>query len=318
VVINWFAAEVKNGRAYKTPNLINMMEALNWHPQSTEEQVFACLAKKQYSECIAFGTQAVEPMLTALSIAEKDDVPSIVRTLCALGDPRAIDVIGDALLGKDTDLRLNALESLERIQNSRAVPWLIKALMKYPDELQEKIASALNRLVPLNWSRDMLAPLLDSYKPELTVFILEILGRTGDTRALPVLKEKLANPLPQIRLACSKALALCGEPQWENIIRGEKEDFERLIIAGNTDALTILIRRLEDYDFEIRKSAAQAFQRIVKSGPEMLRREWGKIHKLITEPRKAETIVNLMSFDSSDSSTRDTGIGMEFPAAFPE
>lgn len=132
--------------------------------------------------------RAVEPLISALQ-----DEESMVRchaadSLGEIGDRRCVEGLIAALNDKDSSVRYSAVAALGKIGDPRAVPALL-ARMTDDDWViaRQNAAEAAVRLDPK--AIDSIANALKSADPRLRWEAAEWLGRVGDTRVLPALKE---------------------------------------------------------------------------------------------------------------------------------
>ena len=85
------------------------------------------------------------------------------------------------------------------------------------------------------------------------------LGNLGDKRAIRPLVSALGeNEYAFTRLAAASALSKLGEKKWEDIIKGDGEDYMRLGNCGDNRVLEPLVKALKDKDHSVRIKAARA------------------------------------------------------------
>ncbi len=85
------------------------------------------------------------------------------------------------------------------------------------------------------------------------------LGNLHDIRAImPLIRTLGEGAFPSVRTAAATALSKLGEKKWENIVKGEIEDYNRLGSSGDRRAIEPLLKALNDKDPNIRIHAASA------------------------------------------------------------
>ena len=137
------------------------------------------------------------------------------QTLGGWGEP-AIARDLEPLLADPADLVARiAAESLGRLGNAQSKAPLIAALKGRKPFVQEKIAWALGELRATE-AIGAVTELLATEQEALKVEAVRALGKTGDKRALPPLRQVLAsisalNPMPRTRVAALEALQAAGD-----------------------------------------------------------------------------------------------------------
>lgn len=141
------------------------------------------------------------------------------------------------------------------------------------------------------------------------------LGQLGDQRAIDPLIELLGDEDSSVRKFVASALAKLGEDGWRELIRGEKEDLDRLGSCGDQRAVKALVyalklvNRLDERSFLThRKAAARALVQITSSNPSFLKNIWQDIKGLVTTPHS-----DTYASGKSGRTHHDMGVGLTFP-----
>ncbi len=152
------------------------------------------------------------------------------------------DKIANDLLDSDMEVKLLAAAELGKMQNEAAVPVLVEAL-KFDD-------------------------------PYLTSEIINALINTGDSRAIPLFKEKVKAPHYRVRVACLRGLYKLAQeddtdvmPLLTDALRDEHPDVRKTgatFIGWKDDANAApgLVPCLKDEDERVRKAAVSALANI--------------------------------------------------------
>lgn len=174
---------------HATPAVTRAMIAhLGSEDRAVREAAVAALA-------LARDRDATEPLVAVLR-AHPDEALSVIRALGALGDPRALPALADALASaKDPVTKAHAVEALARIGDAHAVYVLLPCLDDTRDTRQPRRISAVWAF-PYNSRVDAAAvwairTLVDGKEP----FEVTAITRFPD----PVLPPDVAAEIPRIR-----------------------------------------------------------------------------------------------------------------------
>ncbi|MGI6312709.1 MAG: HEAT repeat domain-containing protein [Bacteroidales bacterium] len=91
---------------------------------------------------------------------------------------------------------------------------------------------------------DILVSSLKSGFDSLTLASCEALGNLGDKRATDILLNLLYHNNPGFRKAAADSLARRGEPQWQEIVRGDDKDIENLACSEDERVIRSLITNI--------------------------------------------------------------------------
>jgi HEAT repeat protein len=234
--------------------------------------------------------RAVDSLIKALEYQFDDVRKTAAEALIMLGGS-AIPPLVNALNGNNLDLCVRAAEVLGRLNDTRAVEPLIKALVNgnmRGGDLRKTSAKALADLGETQWqdfvsgdsgdflrlgdSRDArvvgpLVKVLSEGFPEFRASAAEALGKLGDQHAVDPLIKALGDNFGNVRKTAAKALADLGETQWQDLIKGDDDDFYRLAASSDPRVVDILIKALKDdsYGRKTGKAAARAMGKLDNS-----------------------------------------------------
>jgi HEAT repeat protein len=179
-----------------------------------EDQDFARLASSD--EYLA-----VELLIRFLNDYENDrhsaEYEHAEKALETAYHPGALEIFMKAIEPGNTDtVRRHAAEALGKIGDSVAVGPLLEALRNDENEDVRQWA-ALS------------------------------LGRIGDPKSLNAIWNAVSEPSGPLRRASSEALAKSGDPYWENLIKGDDEDYSRLGSDGSSRSVELLLSMIRNY-----------------------------------------------------------------------
>lgn len=222
------------------------------------------------------GAPAVEPLLVALrdsSPLAAGARPTIVETLGALGDARALAPLLAELRSPRADVRQATARALALLGNPVAIAALIDLFRQderaIGDEagvvcVWEEAASAL-----ASFGEPALAPLcaaLRDASPNVRAWSVVALGRLGDARALGLLVHMLADPTADVRAHAADALSSLGDiaafPALARMVRDDPDAFARgraayaLATFPGSATVDALLPALRDPDAEVRCAIA--------------------------------------------------------------
>lgn len=142
---------------------------------------------------------------------------------------------------KSHPLAPKAVEHLLK-QGDSALPFLASSLLRNKDSkvVDKLVSTDKNKVYNL---------LVDLLKKDGKIEnVVEVLGLIGDNRACVEIKPLLTHPNGNIRLQAANTLAKLGEPEWQQFIKNESEDFERLIKKSDPQLLSWYIENFKSND----------------------------------------------------------------------
>jgi HEAT repeat protein len=163
--------------------------------------------------------------------------------------PQLIELLRDAV----AEVKVAALSALVSLGDKRA---LMPALALTSDRnatVRNAAVTASKALNAFEFFRDGLS----DKDAGVRKAALENLGKLGDERAIPLLKDFLTDE-PAWRDAAATALGKLGHSKWDVWVNGDRDDFFRLAKSGDKEATQILVKAAASPSAEIRKAAAEA------------------------------------------------------------
>jgi HEAT repeat protein len=187
-----------------------------------------------------FGTQGTIPLLNALA-REKDKFSqrALIRCLGQVGDLKAIPSLIGCLRSSYFIVRQAAVSSLVRF-GPRIVNLLVPTLSYNTSDIDLLVKHAC-----------------DKYHPELQMRAIKALGGLEDHRAVSVLKELVAESLPDIQDAAGEALSQIGCAAW-----GRCCALKVLAEIGDESLIPRLAPSLRDHSDNVRLEAVRAIARM--------------------------------------------------------
>jgi HEAT repeat protein len=241
------------------------LQALDWHPETPEDELEFCVASGDLRRAASFGPAAVAPIARVL---KEGDYAQRVLAASVLGDlaaPAVLKPLLAALKDRDPLVRTAAADALARQQGPGAVNGLVGALKDRDRNVRSSAATALGRLGDELAVEPLMATLQDK-EWQVRAAALEALGRLGSRRALDPVAACLKDPDTEVRQHAAAAVGL----------------------LGSEASLEKLIPNLVDADAGVRQATAAALGRI---SPHWERSEFAQrmVEKLQTGPRHADS-----------------------------
>jgi HEAT repeat protein len=173
------------------------------------------------------------------------------------------------------EVRIQAASGLASIRSTLAIPRLIDILQRDEPWVAARIADQL-----VHYGSDAVPHLIDALRrgtdegplrTSAMQLVSRVLGLIGDMRACPVLRERLLDPEPEVRIAAASALGSAGtmsavtplldalnDPDWRVRARAASS----LATFSHPVALKPLAASLEDASWWVRQNAAEALTEI--------------------------------------------------------
>ena len=209
------------------------------------------------------GVADISSLLSKLQSKDANERIAAADALGRLSDTRAVQPLIEALNAGNSAVREAAASALGKIGDTRAVEPLIASLQDRNRDMRP--AAAATALGTLGDPRAVV-PLIDSLQNGASIFsglpwtVPEALGHLGDKRAIPPLTRALGYENARVRQTAAAALATLGEPKWQQWVKGDDADCERLGTSSDPAAVEPLIQMLKSTRF--RHLAAEALGRI--------------------------------------------------------
>ena len=215
------------------------LRSLGWRPKTTSEQIRFFVASGEIERLVAFGAEAVKPLVGILGDAANEKRITAINILGEIGDPAGFKPLQNALRDADVLVRTAAAYALTRAGCLAAVPALVIALKDNERNVRLAAALALGALGDAQ-TVEPLIKLLNDKDWEIRGAALESLGRLGDTRALQSVAKHLEDTDQEVREVAANALGRVGN---ESIV-------EKLVIT------------MVDAHSGVRQAAARALAKI--------------------------------------------------------
>jgi hypothetical protein len=131
------------------------------------------------------------------------------------------------------------------------------------DDASERVkaAQALGKLGDPRAVEPLTKALGDNYNA-VRLAAAAMLGKLGDGRAAGPLIRALGDNDSDVRCVAAEALGKLGEPLWQNLVKGDTGDWQRLGDCGDKRAVEPLIKALGDDDGRVSRAAAEALGRL--------------------------------------------------------
>jgi HEAT repeat protein len=191
----------------------------------------------------------------------RSDRCSAAQTLGTVGDARAIVPLLEALTDEHGPVRQAAAEALARLAETlgkRPGPHAIEPLLEALEIKDEHVRQAAARALGQLGDSRAVEPLIRAIRlryGDSRVAVAESLGKLGDVRAVPSLIESLGYDRGNERRAAAEALARLGEPKWQELVRGDSEDYARLAGSDDRRAVETVVRALWGDDSKLAAKA---------------------------------------------------------------
>ncbi|MFC1855806.1 HEAT repeat domain-containing protein [Thermodesulfobacteriota bacterium] len=173
---------------------------------------------------IMFGKAAKDPLLSVLKGDNAEGKIAIVRSLSNLNDQWAIDILLTALKNDHFFVRLNAYSALARKNDTRFLTPLLFTLKDIPENFRKVHLEAIVKM-----KEKAVLPLIAFLKHDemlIRAISARILGKIGDTRAVPELIAALQDEFFIVRLDSARALGnIHDKNAVEPLIEMLKDDF---------------------------------------------------------------------------------------------
>jgi HEAT repeat protein len=164
--------------------------------------------------------QAIEILIEALDLKDGDKACEAVKVLSQVKDERIVNHFIEVLeriekgpirsKGEAGMVRSLIFDSLEFMGDERAVPVLLRLLVKPEEPLRYMVVAALGGIGKKQAVEPLLA-LLEDQDFTLRWFAAEALGKIGDKRAVDPLLKALEDENPDVRFGTAVALGRLGD-----------------------------------------------------------------------------------------------------------
>jgi len=186
------------------------LQALNWTPRSTAEQIPFYLASGDFKRVAMFGAEALSALVGVLRAGSYERRVAAATALGELGEASGLKPLLGALKDHEPLVRVAVVNSLASMGDKQAVPGLISALRDRARNVRVAVVTALGQL----GDKQAVPPLLALEKDrewEVRAVLVEALGRLGDRVALPIVMNLLRDRDQEVRQNAADALGLVGD-----------------------------------------------------------------------------------------------------------
>jgi len=172
-------------------------------------------------------------------------------------DPRIFDLLTRILRNRTLRGRSAAAKALGDLGDARVVPILVYCLREPDLNLRKNAAESLGKLGVDNDSvKTGLIHLLKDTDFQVRMTAAQSLGQLNVYPAKEYISDLLVDMTNIVRQTASVVLAQLGEPQWQEWVKGDREDFIRLAQSGNPEAIDVLFKAMQSPHPELRLLAA--------------------------------------------------------------
>lgn len=240
--------------------------------------------------------RAIDTLLGLL--ADKEIGPSVANTLGSFKSEYVFGKITKLLDSKNTVTRTNAVAVFEYIQDSAAVPYLIKMLDDPAPEVRRETAFALGFFKGPEETAQTEEPLINTLgdsNPEVQEAAARSLGIIGSKKAVPSLEGLLGSKNQKLQIVAIDALRGIKDPETVDFLIANlgcddwfvrKDLVETLAEIGGSKAVDSLISSLGDENYQVRRSAADGLGKLGD------RKAVGSLLKALESEREAEVRIS--------------------------
>ncbi|MDH3673679.1 MAG: HEAT repeat domain-containing protein [Gammaproteobacteria bacterium] len=213
-----------------------------------------------------------------IHLAALDDGTALERVAAIFGlslfdDPQIIERIRDCLDDSDPDVRLWAAHALSEHRATGPARVLVDKLQIGSLENSRALRKIFRNLVPEH--NDELIEMLGDDTPEAAkVLAIDALGRSGDYMAVNAISVMVVHRSEDVRVATLRALADLEHPNAQLAVMQALNDKCASVRAtaatcagrtGVTDAIPLLVKRLDDDSWWVRLRSAEALYELGKA-----------------------------------------------------
>jgi HEAT repeat protein len=168
----------------------SLIEALEQGPEQR---------RQAQSSLISLEAVVVEPLIEAVKSGQGQKCWAAAEVLGELADPRAFQVLVDALRADNPMLSGVALNALLKYRGRDILPYLVQAFPNVHILTKQCIILAFQRLNDRRAVRFLIKQLEMCDSVSICLFIIQSLGRLGDPSAVPAVRARLNDSNPYVR-----------------------------------------------------------------------------------------------------------------------
>lgn len=180
----------------------------------------------------------------------------------ALGDfssAEAVPALISALSSTDRDVRRLSAAALGNIRDTDAPPELLSALNDPDPGVRLEVTEALGKIRDPDAAQALIVRCLADSNTDVVMAAIYVLGRLGDTSAVPTIRPLLSHSEYGIRLRAAESLetlhAIPSDPDEKADFYIARNEWDNLIKVRKA-AIRPLVRVLQDNNFLVRQKAA--------------------------------------------------------------
>lgn len=226
-----------------------------------------------------FGSTAVDPLLDALNSGSAARRIGVVETLGGIGDTKAMEPLIAVFRSEEPDkVRMAAAEALIQLGDPAVIPPFVEEMMNVDSDLRFASADAL-----VEMGEAAVEPLLSALEAgdaEEAWIVADTLGRIGDPRAaMPLIRYlQQGGKTEAVRMSVVRALGKIGDPSAVDVLVSRLKDPVFVVKKLSADAMVQigepavdpLVKMLGEEDPEIQDLASDALARIGQPSVEPL------------------------------------------------
>ena len=250
-----------------TPCLLNILEDDDWRVRANAAEALGLIQDKV----------SIEPLVQRIQDNVEKVQEQAVTAMIRYGNQATIPLLNALARERNKFSQRALIKCLGWIGDLKAIPSLISCLRSSYFIVRQAAVAALVRFGPrivqlliptLSYNRSKIEHLrkdaCDKYHPELQMRAIKALGGLEDHRTVGLLKELVANSLPDVQDAASLALSQIGCAAW-----GRCCALRVLTEIGEMSLIPSLFPSLQDHSDNVRLEAVRAIARV--GGPEAVK-----------------------------------------------
>jgi HEAT repeat protein len=221
---------------------MSALDGLSWVPRNDTERALRSVAQGQIRQAADFGVFAIEALVGELQSGVHYKRIEAVETLAKIRDSRVIKPLTTALKDDDSTVRAKAVEALGNLGDHRAADSLALALKDKESRVRAAAVGAL--------------------------------AKVTDARSLRVLIELLSDSSAEVRHAATEAISKINDPAVVEVllktVTDKDADIRQVVVNSlgrlqDQRAITPLVIALTDRDENVRQAAESALGKLNKN-----------------------------------------------------
>jgi HEAT repeat protein len=238
------------------------LRQLNWEPTSPKEAAAWRVALGEFDAAVAYGSEAVEPLVRLTKNAPFHLCIRAVDALSRTGDPQVVKPLLDCLRHQDDIVRSGAATALGQLGDARAVDPLLAVLQDQNQQVALAACGALSKLGDRRAVEPVIA-LLASASADLRTTAAETLGKLRDTQAVLPVVALLKDVAKTVREAAAIALGSLRDERAIEALVMAMTDSESLVRQSAIRSLRLIDPYWERSEAALRM--APALQELLRS-----------------------------------------------------